>query len=192
MKTAFKAVAVGASAGGVKALSLILPQFGRGFAGAVILVQHRSEDEESWLVDAIGQNCRLKIKEVVDKEPVLPGIVYVAPAGYHLLVEKDRHFALSVDDPVCYSRPSIDVLFESAAQAYGHNLIAIILTRANSDGTRGMAAVKASGGYTIAQDPAQAKAAVMPKAAIEANVVDVVLPLEKIPLAVKRILGMEG
>ncbi len=192
MKTAFKAVAVGASAGGVKALNRILPQFGHGFAAAVILVQHRNEDEGSFLVDAIAKNCRLRVKDVMDKEPVLPGIVYVAPAGYHLLVEKDHHFALSVDDPVCYSRPSIDVLFESAAQAYGHNLIAVILTGANSDGTRGMAAVKSNGGYTIAQDPDQAPAGFMPKSAIDAHVVDAVLPLEKIPLAVNRILGMGG
>ncbi|MCG8615320.1 MAG: chemotaxis protein CheB, partial [Desulfobacterales bacterium] len=130
----------------------------------------------------------LSVTEARDKEPIRPGNIYIAPGGYHLLVEKEFSFALSVDEPVCYSRPSIDVLFESAADACGPHLVGIILTGANSDGSDGIVAIKRNGGYTIAQDPATASSYYMPQSAIDTDAVDTVLPLDRIPAFVNELV----
>ncbi len=188
MKPTSKAIVIGVSAGGFKALHLLLPLFGKDIGIPIMVVQHRGTDDDAWLAASLNKKCSLKVKEAMDKEPVVPGTIYLAPSGYHLLVEKDFSLALSVDEPVCYSRPSIDVLFESAAEAYGLDLIGIVLTGANSDGSDGIIAIKAKGGYTIAQDPATAEVDYMPRAAIKTNAVDTVLALEKIPPFVEKLL----
>ncbi len=182
MKYNFQAVAMGVSAGGFKALHVILPMFSKEFSCPVIVVQHRmAADEDNYLVESLNDKCELNVKEAEDKEKIETGKVYIAPGGYHLLVEKDRTLSLSVDEPVCYARPSIDVLFETAAQAYGSRLVGIILTGANSDGSKGAGIVKSRGGLTIAQDPETAEVKRMPVSAIATNCIDFVLPLEDIP-----------
>ena len=188
MRLLYQAIVIGVSAGGFKALHTILPLFDKDLAVPVMVVQHRRSDDDAWFASSLDKKCRVCVKEAIDKEPVAPGTVYLAPSDYHLLVEKDHTLALSVDEPVCYSRPSIDVLFESAADAYGKGLIGIILTGANSDGSSGIIAVKAKGGYAIAQDPETAEVNFMPKAAIRTKAVDSVLPLEEIPGFVEKLL----
>jgi two-component system chemotaxis response regulator CheB len=161
-----QAVVIGASAGALEALSLILPGLPEEFALPVMVVVHIPPDRRSVLAELFQAKCRVRVMEAEDKEPILAGTIYFAPPDYHLLVEADRTLALSTDEPVLFSRPSIDVLFESAADAYGPDLIAIILTGANQDGAKGLGAVVAAGGRAIVQMPGAAFASAMPEAAI--------------------------
>jgi two-component system chemotaxis response regulator CheB len=169
-------VIAGASLGGFDALAVLLGGLPENFSLPMAVVQHRSVDSDELLSTLLQRVCRLPIAEVEDKQPILPGNIYIAPADYHLLVERD-HFALSVDGRVQFARPSIDVLFESAADAYRDRLVAVLLSGANEDGAHGIASVKAHGGLTIVQDPTSAESARMPAAAIAASAVDYVLPL---------------
>ena len=138
---------------------------------------------------SLNESCPLTVKEADEKEPIKPGFVYIAPANYHLLVEQNKTLSLSIDSKVCYSRPSIDVLFETAAEAYLSGLIGIILTGANDDGTIGLKKIKEKGGLTIAQDPATAESGVMPLSAIRENVVDQILPLAEIASFLSQFTG---
>jgi two-component system chemotaxis response regulator CheB len=131
-------------------------------------VLHRHREADDSLVHLLQQGSVLPIREVVDKDPISPGYVYIAPPDYHLLVEP-QNFSLSIDNPVQFARPSIDVLFESAADIFGASLIGIVLTGANQDGARGAARIKEKGGLVIVQDPETAESPVMPKAALEAT-----------------------
>lgn len=160
-----RAVVIGASAGGVQALLALLPQLPGAFPAPILVVLHVPADRSNVLAPLFATRCALSVKEAEDKEPALPGVVYFAPSDYHLLVEADGALALSSDEPVNYSRPSIDVLFESAADAYGAGLVGVILTGANEDGARGLSAVEAAGGLAIVEDPALAYAPSMPEAA---------------------------
>ena len=173
-----EAVVIGCSAGGLDALRTVLETLPTGFPSAVIIVAHIAPDCDSLLPSLLTKACRLPVSEAQEREPILPGHVYVAPPNYHLLIEPDRTFALSVDERVCFVRPSIDVLFHSAADAYGERLIGVVLTGANSDGAQGLKAVKAVGGLTLVQDPANAYADAMPKAAIATGAADKILPLD--------------
>jgi two-component system chemotaxis response regulator CheB len=161
-----EAVAIGASAGALEALSAILPTLPESFRLPIFIVVHLPPDRKSILAKILQGKCHLKVREAEDKEPITGGTVYVAPPDYHLLVEADRHLALSSDEPILYSRPSIDVLFESAADAYGPGLVGIILTGANRDGANGMKAIVDAGGFAIVQNPAGAFASAMPEAAL--------------------------
>jgi len=161
-----EAVVIGASAGALEALSLILPTLPADFGLPLFIVVHVPPDRESLLAELFGAKCRIKVREAEDKEPVHGGTVYFAPADYHLLVEPDKSLSLSNEEPVLYSRPSLDVLFESAADAYGPGLIGIVLTGANQDGARGLKAIAEAGGAAIVQNPLGAYAAAMPEAAI--------------------------
>lgn len=172
-------IVTGASLGGFDALAVLLGGLPENFPLPLAVVQHRSVDSDELLPILLGRACRLPLTEVEDKQPILPGTVYIAPANYHLLVEKD-HFALSVDERVQFARPSIDVLFESAADAYRDKVVAILLSGSNEDGAQGIARVKARGGLTLVQDPASAESARMPAAAIATSEVDHVLPLAEI------------
>lgn len=163
-----EAIVIGASAGALEALSAILPGLPRNFEVPVLVVVHVPPDRHSLLSELMAAKCRVSVKEAEDKEPIVGGTVYFAPPDYHLLVEVERTLALSCDEPVLFSRPSIDVLFESAADAYGPALLAIILTGANQDGARGLQAVVASGGAALVQNPIGAFASAMPEAAIQA------------------------
>jgi two-component system chemotaxis response regulator CheB len=161
-----EAVVIGASAGALEALSVIVPALPAGFGLPLIVVVHVPPDRRSMLAELFQAKCRIPVREAEDKEPINPGTVYFAPPDYHLLVETEKSLSLSSDEPVLFSRPSIDVLFESAADAYGSALIAIILTGANQDGAKGMKAVAEAGGVVLVQNPDGAFASAMPEAAI--------------------------
>lgn len=163
-----RAVVIGASAGGVQALSWILTALPPQFACPILIVLHVPQRNDNPLVDLLRARCLLEVKEAEDKEMLQHGTVYFAPPGYHMLIEKDLSIALSSDEPVNFSRPAIDVLFETAADALGQDVTAIILTGANHDGARGLRAIGAAGGMTIVQDPSTAEMPTMPLAALEA------------------------
>jgi two-component system chemotaxis response regulator CheB len=162
------AVAIGGSAGAVGALLEILPRLPPRFAAPVFVVLHVPRDRKSLLAEIFGAACPLRVKEAEDKETITPSVVYVAPPDYHLLVEPNGQLSLSVAEPVQYSRPAIDVLFDSAADAYREKLVGIILTGANADGAAGLAAVARAGGLAIVQDRGSAQASAMPAAALQA------------------------
>jgi two-component system chemotaxis response regulator CheB len=185
-----RAVVIGGSAGGMQALAVILPALPADFALPVAIVIHVKEDTAGYLATYLNGLCTLPVVEGLDKEPFKAGTIHVAPAGYHLLIEGDESLALSVDAPVSFARPAIDVLFESAAEVYGDGLIGIVLTGANRDGSQGLKRIKERGGLTIVQDPAAAEASFMPLAAIEATAVDHVLPLSEIGPFLARVYRM--
>ena len=176
----FEAVVIGVSAGGLAALEAILPVLEESFLMPVLVVQHLSPDSESYLPLHLDVRCVLHVKEAEDKEPLRPGTVYIAPPNYHLMVEADKTIALSAEERVNFSRPSVDVLFETAAEVFCHRLVGLILTGANSDGAAGLVKIKQFGGVAIVQAPETAVADAMPKAAIKAVDVDHVLPLDRI------------
>jgi two-component system, chemotaxis family, protein-glutamate methylesterase/glutaminase len=176
----YEAVVIGTSAGGLKALRTLLIPLPASFRLPVMVVQHISASSDGFWIEMLNNACPLTVKEADEKEAIRPGHVYIAPPNYHLLVEDNRVFSLSTDWRVNYARPSIDVLFESAAMAYRSKLIGIVMTGSNNDGANGLKAIKEAGGLTIAQDPATAEAAYMPECAIAATRVDHILPLEKI------------
>lgn len=173
-------VVVGASAGGVEALGLLLAALPAGFRPALLVVLHLPPDRSSLLPRLYAERCALPIKEVEDKEPVRCGTVYFAAPDYHVQVEPERHFSLSMDAPVNFSRPAIDVALETAAQAYGPALLAVILTGASADGAAGMLAVRQRGGLGWVQDPARASSSLMPASAIARAGADRILDLEQI------------
>ena len=180
-------VVVGASWGGLEALGRVLSDLPREFDLPVVIAQHRHPgSQEGTLAQLLQKQIDRPVLEAEDKLRIEPRHVYVAPPDYHLLVERG-FFALSVDDRVRYARPSIDVLFESAADAYGDGVIGIILTGANDDGARGLARIKELGGVALIQDPAAAVRRAMPDAAIAATVADAILPLEDIGLYVHEL-----
>ncbi|MDE1995477.1 MAG: chemotaxis protein CheB [Rhizobiaceae bacterium] len=161
-----EAVVIGASAGALEALSAILPALPANFRLPVMVVVHIPPDKRSVLADLFSAKCLIDVREADDKEPIIGGTAFFAPPDYHLLVEAGGTLSLSADEPVLYSRPSIDVLFESAADAFGPTLIAIILSGANQDGAAGLGAVVEAGGTAIIQSPDDAFASAMPEAAI--------------------------
>ncbi|MEO7336279.1 MAG: chemotaxis protein CheB [Caldimonas sp.] len=175
-----RAVVIGASAGGVQALAALLPRLPASLEAPCFIVLHLPRERPSLLAGIFGPKCARPFREATDKEPVEPGTVYVAPPDYHLLIDQGPLLALSTDDAVHYSRPSIDVLFESAADVYGDGLLGIILTGWNEDGAAGLAAVHRAGGLTIVQQPDTAEAPVMPQSALERSPVQCVLDLDGI------------
>ncbi|WP_326535275.1 chemotaxis protein CheB [Pseudorhodoferax sp.] len=171
------AVVIGASAGGVEALLLLLPALPAGLRAPVFVVQHLPRERPSLLVEIFAPRCAVPLQEAQDKQPIEPGNVYFAPPDYHLLLDTGPRLSLSVDAPVHYSRPAIDVLFQSAADLYGTRLLAMVLTGGNQDGAEGLAAVRAAGGLTAVQDPADAQMPLMPECALATGPADFVLPL---------------
>ncbi len=174
------AVVIGASAGGVEALLGILPPLSARLAVPVFVVVHLPRDGRSLLVSLFGTRCAAPVVEVEDKMPVVPGTIYFAPPDYHLLIDQGPSLSLSADEPVNWSRPSIDVLFESAVDVYRSRLAGVILTGANDDGAAGLAAVHRAGGIAIVQNPDRAVVPIMPAAALERVAADYVLPLDGI------------
>ncbi len=172
-------IVVGCSLGGMNALTKILSELPEGFPVPIAVVQHRYRTSNEGLPAYFRRHAHLNVVDADDKQWIRPGYVYLAPANYHLLVEQGE-FSLSVDEAVAYSRPSVDVLFESAADAYREAVVGVILTGANADGARGVARIKESGGFVIVQDPNTAEAPQMPQAAIASTVVDRILPLDRI------------
>ena len=179
-KRHIRAIVIGASAGGIKALVTILKRLPAEFRLPIVVVLHLPEQPESKLVSIFQQHVSMRVQQAEDKEKIQGGTLYFACAGYHLSIERNLHFSLSVEDPVNYARPSIDVLMQSAADAYGNGLAGILLTGANHDGAQGLAAIKNSGGLTIVQDPQEAEISTMPRAAINCSQPDLILSLQEI------------
>ncbi|ALE88174.1 chemotaxis protein CheB [Pseudomonas versuta] len=171
------AVVVGASAGGVEALLAIFKDLPGDFGLPIIVVLHLPDERRSQLAEVFDRRLSIAVKEAGDKEPIIPGTLYFAAPGYHLSVEDDYSFSFSQEARVHYSRPSIDYLFESAADAYQQRLAAILLTGANQDGAQGLETIKLRGGLTIVQDPEEALVATMPQAALDRIQPDYILPL---------------
>lgn len=178
-KSSIDLIVVGTSMGGLRALQILLTKFPADFPVPIAVVQHRAKTSDDALSRFLQKWTRLRIRDAEDGEKLKGGNVYLAPADYHLLVEHGR-LTLSVEDPVQFSRPSIDVLFESAADAYKSRLIGVVLTGANSDGAAGAQKIKSRGGIVVVQDPETAEARAMPEAAIATGKVDRVMPISKI------------
>ncbi len=173
-------VAIGASLGGFNAILSVLKPLPADLPVPVVIVQHRGTASDGNLVELLQRHTGLKVVEAEDKTALTPATVFVAPPDYHVLVEAGGSLALSTEGPVRSARPSIDVLFETAADAYGPALLGVLLTGASADGASGLAHLKARGGRAIVQDPATAECATMPAAGIAATAVDYILPLERI------------
>lgn len=184
-------VVVGTSLGGLVALETLLEGLPADFPAPIAVVQHRGTQSGSGLQRILQRHAALRVREAQDKDPVRPGRVYLAPPDYHLLIEREE-FALSTEGVVCHARPSIDVLFESAADAYGRGVIGVIMTGANHDGARGALRVRQRGGVLIVQDPATAECALMPQAALTAGAADYVLPLPDIAPCLVRLCRDES
>lgn len=175
------AVVIGCSTGGLQALDRLLSGLRADLPVPVIVVCHRGQDDDGGLlVDLLARCTRLPVREAEERHAVTPGVVHLAPSGYHLLVESDRRFMLSADVRVRFVRPSVDVLFESAADVWGSALLAVVLTGANDDGADGLVAVRQRRGHALVQDPAEAEARQMPLAALERAGADEVLTLSGI------------
>jgi len=177
---AVDAIVIGASSGGVEALSVLLPSLPARLRLPVFVVLHLPPDRPSRLADIFSRKCAVPVREAEDKLPVEAGTVYFAPPDYHLLLDVGPTLALSADEAVNYSRPSIDVLFESARDIYGHRLLAMLLTGASHDGAAGIHAIRFAGGCAVVQRPDTAQAPLMPESALKRGPVDFVLTLEEI------------
>ena len=176
----YKAIVIGTSYGGLEALKNILPSLEKDFPIPVIVVLHIGDNNNDIFVNYLNAICTLQVKEAESNEKIMPGFIYFAPPNYHLLIESDFTFSLTIDKKHNYSRPSIDILFESAAWAYTNSLIGVVLTGANSDGAVGLKLIKDFGGMTIVQSPESALSPVMPQAAIKMVKPEFKLKLEDI------------
>lgn len=176
----YQAIVIGTSAGGLTALHRVFSQLKAKFRLPILIVQHVSPNYESRLPMLLSQYGTGLVKEAEDKDQIREGNVYISPPNYHLLVEPDKSLALSVQDRVNYSRPSIDVLFETASEAYCESLVGIILTGANSDGANGLSTIQKRCGLTIVQSPESSEFDAMPRAALAASSPDLILPLNEI------------
>jgi len=176
----YEAIVIGVSSGGMNAMKIIFSQLPKEFNIPIIIVQHIGSNSENMWIKLLNDKSNIELKEADEKEKIKKGKVYVAPANYHLLIERNKTFTLTIDERVNYARPSIDVLFETAAEAYKNKLIGVILTGSNNDGTKGLQRIKECGGLTIVQDPDTAESSFMPASAIASLLPDYILPLEKI------------
>lgn len=172
-------IVIGTSRGGLKALQELLPELANTFPVPIVIVQHRGKESDIGLCEFLSNYSPLPVSEPDDKEPIMPGHIYLAPRDYHLLIE-NRSFALSTAAPIVFARPSIDLLFECAADEYGPKALGVILTGRNRDGAHGLAVIARRGGTTVVQEPASAEFREMPDAAIAQTQVDWILPLKGI------------
>ncbi|WP_163401031.1 chemotaxis protein CheB [Flavobacterium fluviatile] len=176
----FSVVIIGGSAGSLNALMQILPHLSEIKSFAIVIVVHRKSTDEQTLEELIALKTIINVKPVEDKVPFLPGFIYIAPSNYHLLFEKNRTLSLDTSEKINYSRPSIDVSFESAAEVYKSNLTGILLSGSNADGTLGLKAIQKEGGTVIIQDPKSAEMPYMPNNAIQNTVPDYILNIKEI------------
>ena len=184
---ATEAIAIGCSTGGLSALTQLLGALDPKLPAAILVCSHTGSPTVDTLCALLARHSTLPVAEAGERRSVRPGMVHVAPAGYHLLVEPGRQFALSVDPPVWFSRPSIDVMFTSAAEVYGAALAGVVLTGASPDGAHGLANIRRSGGVAIVQEPGEAQAPAMPRAALELAGADHCLPLARIAPLLNRL-----
>ncbi|GAB3762030.1 chemotaxis protein CheB [Spirosoma pomorum] len=175
-----RAVVIGGSTGSIEVLLRLLPALKEPLSFALVIVVHRRNTADSALADLLAVKTDITVREVDDKDTIEPGIIYLAPADYHLLIEQDGTFSLDDSEKVNYSRPSIDVTFESAADVYGRNLVGVILSGANADGTVGLKAIKKEGGVLVAQKPETAQIGFMPQQAILHADVDLILDVDEL------------
>ena len=184
-----QAVVIGVSTGGVKALKLLLGQLPADFPLPIMIVQHIGPETGSGLAKLLDEYCALRVKEADEQDQIVAGTVYLAPPNYHLLVERNGYLSLSADPPVSFARPSVDVLFESAAEVFGAGLIGVVLTGANFDGSQGLKTIKQQGGVAIVQDPEAAEAPQMPRAALAATKVDYVVALDGVATLLQELVA---
>lgn len=183
----YEAIVIGSSTGGLKALRILLTMFDNTFKLPIIVVQHVSPSSDNYITTFLDNMCEMTVKEADEKEKIRQRFVYFAPPNFHLLIEENKTFSLSLEDRVNYARPSIDVLFETAAFTYKNKLIGIILTGANHDGAQGIKTIKDYGGLTIVQNPKTAEVDMMPLTAINATSIDHILNLEEIGIFLQSI-----
>lgn len=188
----YKAIVIGASAGGMQTIGDILSKLPLNFPVPIIIVQHLSPNSKGYMAKYLNKVTELMVKEADEKEMIMAGVVYVSPANYHLLVENDETLSLTVEPKVNYSRPAIDLLFETAADVYQDKLIGIILTGANKDGSHGLQKIKERGGLAIVEDPDTAVVNTMPKAAIEATAIDYILKADEVAQKIIELVGYEN
>ncbi len=180
-------VAIGASAGGPAALQILVAQLPADLPIAIVVVNHLGPEGPDLLAHILAHDAKVPVITACERTPVLPGVVYVAPRGYHLMIERDRRFALSVDQKVRFSRPSIDVLFMSAAETYGAELVGVVLTGASADGAEGLRAIRRNGGRAFVQAPEEAETPTMPAAALALAGADFCGPLLAIAQRINQI-----
>jgi two-component system, chemotaxis family, protein-glutamate methylesterase/glutaminase len=181
-------VVIGASWGGLRAVQEVLDGLGDTSPAPIVVAQHRGAGAGERLAQLLQRSTELTVREAEDKDRLTPGSVYLAPPDYHTLIESDGTLALSTEGHVRHARPSIDVLFRSAAEAYRERCVGVVLTGANDDGAEGLALIKQLGGVAVVQDPRTAERREMPAAAIDATHADIVLPLEEIGLFLRGLL----
>lgn len=184
----YELLVIGGSAGSLEVLLHILPLLQKDLPLAIVIVVHR-KNGESLLVDLLSDKTSWPVQEAEEKEPIRPRTIYVAPSDYHLLIEADKTISLDVSEKVHYSRPSIDVSFETAAEAYHSSVIAVLLSGANADGAQGLQQIKSRGGLTIVQDPAEAAVSYMPQQAIDRTAVDYIATAAEIVAIINRLAG---
>lgn len=173
-------VVVGSSSGGISALETLLKGIDKNLHAAIVIVQHMSPDSGHTIKNLLKKYSTLDVKEPIDKEELLPGNVYIAPADYHLMVERQGFFTVNLGPKENFCRPSIDILFETAAEAFPEKILGVVLTGANCDGTKGCQHIKKFNGLVVAQNPDEAQMEVMPKCVIDAGVADYILTLDDI------------
>lgn len=183
----YKAIVAGVSTGGVEALKVVLGKLPKDFPLPVIVVAHISPEADNGLALLLDDLCRIKVKEADELEKASAATVYIAPPNYHLQLERNSCLSLTIDPPVNYARPSVDVLFETAADALGPALIGVVMTGAGSDGSRGLKRIKKSGGVVVVQDPENAVAESMPRSAMIAVKPDHVVPLEQLGALLRKL-----
>lgn len=186
MSTDIDAIVIGASAGAVETLSSILPVLPQQYELPIFIVVHIPPDRRSILASLLQEKCKIPVREAEDKEPIETGTVYFAPPDYHMMVNTGRYISLSAEEPVLFSRPSIDVLFETAADIYRERLAGIILTGANEDGAGGLKTIAAKGGTAIALDPKEAVVPTMPEAALKSCPTAQKMSLEQIKEFIRK------
>lgn len=179
-------VAIGCSSGGLQALQVLLHNLAPCPLTAFALVIHTASADSDALCHLLARHAPMPVREAEERMPTNPGVLHVAPPGYHLLIGSDRHFSLTVDPKVCFVRPSVDVLFESAADAYRDRMAGVILTGANDDGARGLRRVRQLGGVALVQDPEEAESSTMPQAALSIAGADYCMPLVDIANELNR------
>ncbi|HVU56272.1 MAG TPA: chemotaxis protein CheB [Puia sp.] len=180
-----KLIIIGGSAGSLQVILGIIPAIGPSFPLPVLILVHRNVGFESNLEELFSSRTRASIKEVEEKEPILPGTIYIAPADYHVLIEEDQTFSLDYSERVNFSRPSIDVTFRCAADVYGKELVCVLLSGGNADGVEGLEYVKTKSGIAVVQDPATAEVPYMPQHAVNRVAVDFIVPAEEMPAFIK-------
>lgn len=184
----YKVIVIGGSAGSLEVVLKIVKELQPSVTSIFIIVLHRKNAADSVLPDLLSSRTVLPVREVEDKEPIQPGTIYIAPPDYHLLIEDEETFSLDSSEKVQFSRPSIDVTFESVAECFGAEVLGILLSGANADGAEGLGRIKAAGGYTVAQNPLSSDVGYMPQQAVNLGVVDEVLEADAILKMVKRVL----